>query len=89
MNKIEVSVQGWNKLDLDFNKLPNNFVKLKFKSGLTGTLTDQLNKVFYDCDTLGIDAEFVAKFSNKELDDITVWKIDKPEHRSMFLLKFT
>jgi len=88
MSLVKVTVRGWNDLNLDFDNLPDNFVKLKSKSGLTGTLTEYLNKVFYDCDTLGIEAEFVARTSDEDCNDITIWKINNPEHRTMFLLRF-
>lgn len=89
MNKIKVTPRGWDDLNLDFDNLPENFIKLKSESGLTGVLIEFLNKVFYDCDTLGIEAEFVARTSDEDFNDITVWKINNPEHRTMFLLRFS
>jgi len=88
MSNIKITKTGWNPKEYDLDDLPAECVKIKFVSGLTGKLTNNLNEIFYWCDTLGVEAELVATTVDEDFNDIVIWKIINPEHKTMFILRW-
>lgn len=63
------------------------YITLDSPDGLTGVFTAYANSVFEWCDTVQIDAEFIARWVD-ESGSHSRWRIDNPDHRTLFILQW-
>jgi hypothetical protein len=83
---IKVTVAGWTNPEYNVSY---NDVILTSPSGLTGVFTEFANQIYQWCADRGIEVDLISKYSDSSYNDVSTWRIENEEHRTMFVLRWS